>query len=132
MKDLIPIPDSDLLHQLQDHWNQQEIRLPFQNEIYLLSTYVAGTMYVSGIGYLAARLEPGLDLRLVREPTNHYDKYAILVNNPEGEKLGYVPRAVNRVFARLMDAGKLLICRLKSVAIDETGITLKIRIYLKD
>lgn len=134
MHDLIPSESGELalIHELQQ-WNQVSLKRPFQQEIYLFSTYVAGTDYVPDIGRLVSQLEPGMQLQLRREPANRYDKYAILVNDPEGAKMGYVPRADNRVFARLMDAGKRLLCRFKSVDMHHGRVRdLKIRIYLVD
>lgn len=71
----------------------------------LLETYVAGTRY-----YEARRVRGGLRpaeaLVLRREPENAYDDKAIEVFTDAGTKLGYVPRADNEPFARLMDAGE--------------------------
>ena len=66
-------------------------QLPFTRQIHLLRTYVAGS---------------------VREPENPYDERAILVENLEGEKLGYIPRRKNEVLASLMDAGKSIYARV--------------------
>ena len=71
----------------------------------LLETHVAGTFY-----YEARRvhgvLRPGEALVLRREPGNAHDELAIEVFTRSGAKLGYIPRAVNEPFARLMDAGQ--------------------------
>ena len=69
-------------------------------------TYVAGTMYVEGIEELEPHLKIGDKLTFFREPNNPYDAKAIRIENADGVKIGYVPRADNVVFARLMDAGK--------------------------
>ena len=57
-------------------------------------------------------LSEGDRLLLVREPENPYDERAILVQNLEGEKLGYIPRRKNEVLASLMDAGKSIYARV--------------------
>jgi hypothetical protein len=49
----------------------------------------------------------GDKLTLQRED-NFYDENAILVITKDGKKLGYVPRKDNLIFARLMNAGKML------------------------
>lgn len=71
----------------------------------LLDTYVAGTAYYEAHG-VRGELRPGDALVLRREPDNAYDGLAIEVFTAESVKLGYVPRADNEPFARLMDAGE--------------------------
>ena len=54
-------------------------------------------------------LEPlpvGTGLHLEREPSNQYDRWAILVKTENGKVLGYIPAGKNQSVARLMDAGK--------------------------
>ncbi|NLE62929.1 MAG: restriction endonuclease, partial [Bacteroidales bacterium] len=52
--------------------------------------------------------------------------------NADGVKIGYIPRADNKIFARLMDAGKLLFGKIASK--EKQGIWLKIDIavFLRD
>ncbi|MBQ6555823.1 MAG: HIRAN domain-containing protein [Firmicutes bacterium] len=49
-----------------------------------------------------------------------------------GKKLGYVPKKDNIVFSRLMDAGKLLIARIKEIEVRGKFNDIKIDIYLVD
>lgn len=81
---------------------------PFAQDIFLFDTHVAGTTHIAGMEELAPLLEIGERLQFIREPENPYDKMAIAIKTEEGVKLGYVPKADNAIFARLMDAGKLL------------------------
>jgi hypothetical protein len=53
---------------------------------------------------LIKKLKPGEELKLVREPNNPYDKYAIAVCRLSGEQLGYVP-AGDRRLANHIDMG---------------------------
>lgn len=76
-----------------------------ERSLALLDTYVAGTAYYEA-RRVAGDLRPGDVLVLRREPANAYDDLAIEVFTARGAKLGYVPRADNEPFARLMDAGK--------------------------
>lgn len=73
--------------------------------LFLLNTYVAGAAY-----YKAAEvwesLAVGQVLSLRRQPDNAHDDLAIEVFTASGVKLGYVPRADNEPFARLLDAGR--------------------------
>ena len=87
-------------------------QLPFTRQIHLLRTYVAGSGYVEEIVIRIQALSEGDRLLLVREPENPYDERAILVENLEGEKLGYIPRRKNEVLASLMDAGKSIYARV--------------------
>lgn len=88
---------------------------PFSEDIYVMSTDVAGTRYVDGIEQLMAELQEGDELLLVREPDNMYDQLAILVLDAKKRKLGYIPRRKNEVVARLMDAGKRFYAQVRKV-----------------
>jgi hypothetical protein len=80
---------------------------------------IVGSSFKQG-GQLVDSLKPGEVLFLVREPTNQYDKNAVLVikklpPTPDGQKrhatLGYVPRGMAVLIAPLMDAGVNVIAR---------------------
>ena len=57
---------------------------------------------------------------------------AILVLNGSGEKIGYVPEKDNLIFARLMDAGKMLTARIGRIEKKGTFTRISIGIYLVD
>lgn len=105
---------------------------PFEREILLFETYVAGTFYVEGMDELEPHLQVDERLEFLREPDNPYDSQAIVIRNADGVKLGYVPRADNVVFARLMDAGKLLFGRISSKEWNGDRLDLGLRVYLLD
>lgn len=96
----------------------------------ILECDVVGSSYVQGYSELAVALKAGDWLALRREPENAYDSQAILVLDGAGRKLGYVPRSVNALPARMMDAGKPLVARLKSKGRDYDLLALTIRVYL--
>lgn len=48
------------------------------------------------------------------------------------KKLGYVPEKDNVIFARLMDAGKLLLAKIKDVEKKGSFTKISIGIYLED
>lgn len=108
-----------------------EMLKPLVNEIYLITTYIAGTMYIYETAVFD-EIEDGCELSLKREPDNDYDTYAILVLNRSGRKLGYVPRNDNRIIARLMDAGKQMKVTVKEIERDDEDIDVSIRIYMID
>ena len=69
--------------------------------------------------------------RLVRE-NNKYDSNAIMVLNTEKKKLGYVPEKDNVIFARLMDAGKLMVAKISKITQKGSFKQISIGIYLVD
>ena len=87
---------------------------PFAKDIFLFDTYVAGTTHIEGIEELESNLQVEDRLQFFREPSNVYDPQAIMIKTENGIKIGYVPKKDNVVFARLMDAGKLLFGKITS------------------
>ena len=83
-----------------------DVLKPLIKEIHLFDSYIAGTTHLKDPEVLDT-VKAGDMLNLKRED-NKFDDKAILVLNEAGQKLGYVPEKDNVVFARLMDAGKLL------------------------
>jgi len=53
---------------------------------------------------LMSKLIPGVELKLVREPDNDYDCWAVALFYEE-RKIGYLTRFKNETIARLMDSG---------------------------
>lgn len=109
-----------------------EIPKPFEREIFLFDTHVAGTTHVENILELNPTLNIGDKLLFVREPENQYDPQAIRVMNMKKEKIGYVPMQDNVVFSRLMDAGKKLYGRIKSKEMIDEWLKIEMDIYLND
>lgn len=105
---------------------------PYARDIYLFSTHVAGTSHAEGIDGIVRGLKEGDELRFLREPENMHDKLAIAVITNKDEKIGYVPRFDNPVFARLLDAGKLLFGKIKAMSKIGNWHKIEIDIYLRD
>ena len=103
---------------------------PLQREIYLFDSYIAGTTHLKDTSVIKAAAE-GDRLTLQRE-NNKFDEHAILILNGKGKKMGYVPEKDNLVFSRLMDAGKLLTAKIKSITQIGTFTQIQIQIYLVD
>lgn len=108
------------------------IPVPFERDIFLFDTYVAGTTHIEGILELEPHLNVEDKLSFFREPDNPYDHKAIVIRNAEGVKIGYVPRADNVVFSRLMDAGKLLFGRISAKELRGNWLKIDIKIYLHE
>lgn len=95
-------------------------------DIVVLETKVAGTMY-----YEPHEFEPiikkDLLLKMVREPDNKFDKFAVALHLEDG-KIGYLPKTQNEVIARLMDAGKEFTTKVVSKKWNEQHNWLEIEI----
>ncbi|MBP5273647.1 MAG: HIRAN domain-containing protein [Abditibacteriota bacterium] len=107
-----------------------ELLKPLINEIHLFDTHVAGTTHLKDPSVLK-EIKTDDTLILQRED-NKFDKNAILLFTESKKKLGYVPEKDNLVFARLMDAGKLLSAKIKSIEQQGSFTKITIAIYLVD
>ena len=107
-----------------------EVIKPLSREIHLFDTYIAGTTHLKDPSVLN-EIKVGDRLLLQRED-NRFDDNAILVLNEAKKKLGYVPEKDNVVFARLMDAGKLLCGKIKRIEPKGSFRMIGISIYLID
>ena len=103
---------------------------PLSQEIHLFDSYVAGTTHLKDKTVLEG-IKIGDELSLQRED-NKFDSNAILILNCEKKKLGYVPEKDNIVFARLMDAGKLLKAKISTITQKGSFTQIGIGIYLVD
>ncbi|MCI5727714.1 MAG: HIRAN domain-containing protein [Clostridium sp.] len=105
---------------------------PFEKDIFLFDTYVAGTTHIEGIEELEQYLNVEDKLDFFREPDNKYDEQAIMIKTVNGVKIGYVPKKDNVIFARLMDAGKLLFGRISAKEKKGNWIKINIKVYLHE
>ena len=103
---------------------------PLTKEIHLFDSFVAGTTHLSDKSVLD-EIGIGDKLTLKRED-NKFDSNAILILTESKKKLGYVPEKDNVIFARLMDAGKLLIARIAKIEKRGSFTQISIGIYLID
>lgn len=109
-----------------------ELGKPFQKEIFLIDTHVAGTTYVEDIDVIGENIVKGTKLNFFREKDNKYDELAIIIKDEKGNKIGYVPKDKNEVLARLMDAGKLIYGIVEDKEYIDNWLKIDISIYLKD
>ncbi len=107
-----------------------DVLKPLIKEIHLFDTYIAGTTHLKEPKVLDG-VKAG-DMLTLRREDNKFDDMAILILNDAGKKLGYVPEKDNVVFARLMDAGKLLKGKVISVELKGGFHMIRIGIYLVD
>lgn len=118
-------PNSGLVNLLASQTLNLNVLL---KDIIVLETKVAGTMF-----YEPEEFEPLLQintvLKLLREPENPHDKFAIALLF-ENAKIGYIPRSQNEVIARLMDAGKEFTATVRNKQWYENSNELKIEIEI--
>lgn len=107
-----------------------DIIKPLIKEIHLFDSFVAGTTHLDDKSVLE-QIKEGDMLSLQREE-NKFDSNAIMILNEEGKKLGYVPEKDNIIFARLMDAGKLLKARISKITMKGGFTQISVGIYLVD
>lgn len=103
---------------------------PLIREIHLFDSYIAGTTHLKDQSVLQ-EIQIGDKLRLQRED-NKFDDNAILILTETGKKLGYVPEKDNIIFARLMDAGKLLAAKIIKIEKRGSFHQISIGIFLVD
>ena len=107
-----------------------DIIKPLIKEIHLFDSYIAGTTHLEDSSVLDT-IKVGDVLTLQRED-NKFDSNAILILNEDKKKLGYVPEKDNIVFARLMDAGKLLKAKITQISQKGSFKQIGVGIYLVD
>ena len=103
---------------------------PLIREIHLFDSFVAGTTHLKEPEILED-LNIGDKLLLIRED-NKFDSNAIKIMTENKEKIGYIPEKDNVVFARLLDAGKILCARIKNIEIKGSFHKISIGIFLLD
>lgn len=99
-----------------------------KRDIYLDSLYIAGFQYYKGTA-----LEKGLKendvLSLKRQAENQHDYFAVEVYSGE-QKLGYLPRADNKIIARMMDQGVKMKAIIRKIEPEANPFRrVKIRVY---
>ena len=115
---------------LVDSHDLGDIIKPLVKEIHHFDSYIAGTTHLEDKSILE-EIKVGDMLSLQRE-NNKFDSNAILILNDKGQKLGYVPEKDNLVFARLMDAGKLLKAKISRIEQKGSFKQIGVGIYLVD
>lgn len=132
MTDLIKKDQNNLIDYLVNTGGDIDIPRPFEQDIYLFDTYVAGTTHVEGIEEIYSSLKIDDKLVFYREIENEHDPQAIRIETLRKEKIGYVPRQDNVVFSRLMDSGKVLFAKVMEKEMRGKWARIKIKIYLHE
>ena len=127
---IIPV-NPEIITKAQNPQGLGDLIKPLTREIYLFESFVAGTTHLKDPDVLQ-KAKVGDTLTLRRESDNPFDNRAILILNGDGEKYGYIPEKDNVVFSRLMDAGKLLVAKIKNIQPKGSILMISIGIYLVD
>ena len=127
---IIPV-NPELIQKVDNPQGLGDLIKPLTREIHLFDSFIAGTSYLKDPDVLK-KAAVGDTLTLRRESGNRFDSNAILILNADGEKYGYVPEKDNQIFARLMDAGKLLAAKIKNIQPKGSFTMISIGIYLVD
>lgn len=118
----------DIIHQPNGLDNVK----PFQKDIYLFSTHIAGTSHIENILELEPQIVENLKVNFFREPNNKYDSKAIVIKDSNKNKLGYVPRDKNEIISRLMDSGKIIFGKVVKKELKGNYLDIKIDVFFKD
>lgn len=121
--------EQDLVSTIKDTDIGQVIK-PLIKEVHLFDSYVAGTTHLEDQTVLDV-IKEGDWLSLQRED-NKFDSNAIMIFTENKRKLGYVPEKDNLIFARLMDAGKILKAKITNITLKGTFHQISVGIYLVD
>lgn len=129
MENELSIRKDGLVSLVEEH-DIGNIIKPLTKEIHLFDSFVAGTTHLADPSVLET-IKAGDKLSLMRE-NNKFDSNAVMILTEGKKKLGYVPEKDNIVFARLMDAGKLLIAKITKIEKRGSFNQISIGIYLVD
>lgn len=113
-----------------DNHELGDIIRPLIKEIHLFDTYVAGTTHLQDKSVLN-KIKVG-DSLILRREDNKFDSNAVIIFTENKKKLGYIPEKDNIIFARLMDAGKLLKAQIIKIEQKGSFTQINIGIYLVD
>lgn len=75
--------------------------------------YVAGFQYYGGQSFIED-IQVGQHLKLVAEPGNEYDKFAVAIYH-QNTMIGHVPRTDNKHLSRLLRQQVSLLCKVTAV-----------------
>lgn len=132
MSDLIKKDQNSLINYIINNKNELDLLNPFEHDIYLFDSFVAGTTHIKNIEEIYQTIEKDDKLVFYREPENEYDPQAIRIETLKKEKVGYVPRQDNIIFSRLMDAGKNIFAKVETKEMKGKWARIYIKIYLHE
>lgn len=132
MSNIVKKEGTDIVNIIHSDRKGLVVPKPFEKDIYLFDTHVAGTSYIAAMEDLEPHLKEGERLEFFREPNNAYDDRAIVIKTAAVAKIGYVPMADNVIFSRLMDAGKLIFGKITKKRKRGKWVQIDIKVFLHE
>lgn len=132
MNELVKKEQENLIEYLINQKTGLDLPKPYERDIYLFDSHIAGTSFIENIESVVEKLKEDDRLVFYREPDNEIDPQAIRIETLAQEKIGYVPRQDNIIFSRLMDAGKVLFARVVEKELLGKWHKINIKIYLHE
>ena len=129
MSDELSVVNSGLMNLVKDSGIGDVIK-PLTKEIHLFDAFVSGTSRLRDASVLD-NISIGGKLKMRRED-NKFDSNAIVFLDHDNNKIGYVPEKDNVVFARLLDAGKLLSATVTGIERKGSFTKIAVSIFLVD
>ena len=129
MSDELSVVNSGLMNLVKDSGIGDVIK-PLTKEIHLFDAFVSGTSRLRDASVLD-NISIGGKLKMRRED-NRFDSNAIVFLGHDNNKIGYVPEKDNVVFARLLDAGKLLSATVTGIERKGSFTKISVSIFLVD
>ena len=129
MSDELSVVNSGLMNLVKDSGIDDVIK-PLTKEIHLFDAFVSGTSRLKDASVLD-NISIGGKLKMRRED-NKFDSNAIVFLDHDNNKIGYVPEKDNVVFARLLDAGKLLSATVTGIERKGSFTKISVSIFLVD
>ena len=126
---IIPV-NPELIKKTENPQGLGDLIKPLTREIHLFDSFIAGTTHLED-GSVLESVSVGDTLTLQREK-NKFDDNAILLLTSDNKKIGYIPEKDNIIFARLMDAGKLLKAKVTDIKQKGSFTQISVGIYLVD
>ena len=109
-----------------------DLPMPFEQTVFLAECHLAGTAEIDDMLVKTRNVETGTPLVMKRMPTDAQDARAIAALTAAGDIVGYVPRRYAAVFARLMDAGKLLSAKVTDKELVGHWLDISVAIEMKE
>jgi hypothetical protein len=130
--ELIKINRGDIVSYIHNVKNEVDLPKPFEKEVFLYDTYISEVNNAEGIKDGRMSLSIGERLQFYRESDNRFDSKTIVIKTRNDDKVGFVPNKDNAVFARLMDAGKEVFCKVSRIEERDDLLKVRIKIYMID
>ena len=106
---------------------------PFSGEVLVFhDVAVAGTRNVFNIDEIVADLKIGMQIKLLRDPQNLSDKWAVRVLDTKGREFGFLSTDCTEAVSRLMEAGKAMFAKVQNIEEKVSWYLISLEVYLDD